>query len=136
MLKDAIITALTSRFGHEVMIAPTSKEFAVFTAKHPEVGDVVIDEDGDELIVSVGNITHGHFGSYESGLSEVEHQAAIAYDLIAFLDDLFADRVLLFTATWGGGWTLIEDVEERKLHSPRRRWFKWSGPIDFNAVSN
>ena len=136
MLKEAVISALQARFGDVVSINAESREFAVFAARHPDVGDVVIDDDGEELIVSVGTITHGHFGSYEDGLSEAAHHSVIVEDLIGFLDDLFADRVLLFAAAWGGGWSLIEDVDEKKLHSPRRRWFKWSGPMAFKGELN
>ena len=136
MLRDTVIAALTERFGALVKIAPFSKEFGVFDARHPDVGDVVIEDDGEELIVSVGSITHGHFGSYDDGLSMHQHEAVIADQLLGFLEDLFADKVLLFKATWGGGWALVEDVSEKKLLSPTRQWFKWSGPIDFNKTSN
>ncbi len=135
MLKETIIAALKTHFGAQVRLAPESREFASFEAKHPSVGDVVIEDDGMELIVSVGNITHGHFGSYEDGLSEAEHEKVIANHLVGFLEELFADRCLLFKASWGGGWTPVEDVQEKKLRSPRRQWFKWSGPIDLNGNS-
>src|SRR5690606_31972051 len=121
MLKEAVINALKAQFGDSVVINAESSEFAVFGARHSDVGNVVIKEDGNELIVSVGRITHGHFGSYEGTLSEAEHHDVIINTLFAFLHDLFADKVLLFTATWGGGWSLIEDVGEKKLLSPRRR---------------
>ena len=136
MLKETVIAALREHFGSDVNLTPCSKEFASFDAKHPEVGNVVIEDDGNELIVSVGNITHGHFGSYDDGSSAGEHEAVIAEDLIGFLEDLFADKYLLFTATWGGGWFLLDDIPEKKLRSRYRRWFKWSGPIDFDKKPN
>ena len=92
MLKETVIAALEAHFGAEVILTPSSREFASFDAKHPDVGNVVIEDDGKELIVSVGNIHHGHFASYEDGLSAAEHEAVIVDQLIGFLLDLFADK--------------------------------------------
>src|SRR5688500_1086600 len=119
MLKETVIAALEANFGAEVTLTPESRDFATFGAKHPEVGNVVIEDDEPELIVSVGSITHGHFGSYEDGLSSEEHEAVIADQLISFLADLFTDKILLYKATWGGGWTPVEEVAGKKLRS---RW--------------
>ena len=132
MLSHAVSTALMERFGDKVRIDLSSTQFASFEPKHPDVGSVIIEEDGNELIVFVGNITHGHFGSYEDSLSPAEHEAVIIHELIGFLEDLFEDRYLVFKGRWGGGWAPVEDVTEKKLHSRRRRWFKWSGPLDFS----
>jgi hypothetical protein len=132
MLRDSVGEKLQETFGSAVHINSASHDFAVFPAKHPSVGEVTIREDDNELIVSLGDITHGHFGSYVVGLTETEHAAVISQVLINFLQDLFADRYLLFKATWGGGWTLRDNVSDEKLRSSHRQWFRWSGPIDFS----
>lgn len=111
------------------MLRPASNDFAIFKAKNHDVGDVVIEEDGNELIVFVGNITHGHFGSYESGLSEAEHEEVVAESLVDFLVELFADEILLFKSDWKGGWARREMVNEKDLLFPETEWFAWSGPI-------
>jgi hypothetical protein len=136
MLKEIVSERLKETFGSAVYIDLESQDFAVFAAKHPTVGDVIITENYDELIVSVGTITHGHFASYESGLTEAEQATAITYDLVNFLQGLFADRYLLFKASWGGGWVPVEEVVDKKLRSPKRKWFKWSAPIDVNNDFN
>lgn len=136
MLKQKVSETLRNTFGDVVRLDFESRDFAVFAAKHPSVGDVVIEENYGELIVFVGNITHGHFGSYEADLSEAEHVAVITQNLVGFLQHLFDDKYLLFKAPWGGGWTLPEHVKERKLKSRSRQWFKWSGPVDFSKNSN
>lgn len=130
MLKETVIAALEEKFGSKVRLDGSSREFAAFDARHPLVGEVVVEDDGTELTVSVGSITHGHFGSYEDGLSAAEHEAVIADQLVGFLEDLFADKYLLYKARWGGGWIPVEEVSEKKLRSRYRQWFKWSGPID------
>ena len=131
-VQTCALPILEARFGPDVELTPSSKEFASFDAKHPEVGDVTIIDDGDELTVYVGNIAHGHFGSYEDGLSAAEHEAFIADELINFLVELFADEYLLFKSKWSGGWARREVVTESEMRSPKTHWFKWSGPIDFN----
>jgi hypothetical protein len=69
-------------------------------------------------------------------LSATEHEAVIVDQLIGFLEDLFSDKYLLFKAWWGGGWTPVEEVFEKKLRASKRQWYKWSGPINFNKNPN
>lgn len=129
MLREVIIKALESEFGDGVRINCESKEFAVFEAKHPRVGNVIIGDDGDEIIVSIGDITHGHFGSYESGLSSEEHEEVIAESVVSFLVDLFTDKYFLHKSKWSGGWTRFDMIAETDMQSPKVQWFRWSGPI-------
>jgi len=130
MLRDVIIKALKSEFGDKVRINPESTEFAVFAAKHHAVGDVILEVAGDEVTIFIGDITHGHFGSYEPDLLEEEHGVAIASEVVDFLADLFADKYLLFKASWGGGWTRVEDGFKETFLTGRKKWFNWSGPIE------
>jgi hypothetical protein len=129
VLKATVIKALRFQFGKTVSIDSESRKFAIFPAKHPSVGNVIVEEDGPELNVSIGSITHGHFGSYEEALSEGEHAKVIAHDLVDFLLDLFADKYVLYKASGGGGWTHIDWVKESDLNSPDIESFNWSGPI-------
>ena len=129
MLKNSVIEILSSRYGSAVKIDADARDFAIFVAKHPEVGDVVVEDDGEELIVSIGNITHGHFGSYEPGLTQEQREAEIAQSLADFLDDMFADRYYLHRSKWSGGWTHADLIKKSDLQSPKVRWFRWSGPV-------
>lgn len=136
MLKEIVIKTLTDRFGPLVKIDPTATEFAVFAAKHPAVGNIVIEAEENEITVFIGSITHGHFGSYEDNLSDEEHAAVIASDVVEFLVDLFDDKILLFTSFWGGGWSKVENGFEDNFLPGRRTWFNWSGPIDPTDVAS
>ena len=129
MLKETVIAALEATFGAEVTLTPSSREFACFDAKHPDVGNVMIEDDGTELTVSVGNIHHGHFASYEDNLSEEEHAEVIAKDVVSFSTDLFDDKYLLYKSRWGGGWSHVDDGFKKTMLPGRKSWFKWSGPI-------
>ncbi len=129
MLKETVIRVLRAEFGDKVQINPESREFAVFAAKHPSVGNIMIDEDNGELVVSVGAITHSHFASYDEGLSEAEHADCISRDLVEFLVDLFADKYFFYKARWSSGWTHVDNIKESDIKA-NKEWFKWSGPID------
>jgi len=134
VLKETVIQSLVEKFGPSVTLDPVSPIFATFPAEHPAVGDVLIEEDGNEITVFIGNITHGHFGSYEEKLSSDEHEAVIALNVTEFLAELFGDKILLFTARWGGGWSRVEDGMNESILSGKKTWFKWSGPISSAGV--
>jgi len=128
MLKEKVLNSLLHHFN-DVTVDRKSKYFAIFPAKHPEVGEVRIEEDGSELILYIGEITHGHFGSYEPGLSEQEHSEIIVESVTDFLRDLFADEYYLFRGDQSGGWARLDMVKESDMRSRNMRWYKWSGPI-------
>ena len=136
MMKEAVIAALEAKFGAEVTLTPASRDFASFEAKHPEVGNVVIEDDGTELTVSVGNIHHGYFGSYEVNLSDEEREAAIARDIVEFLTDLFDDKYLLYKSRWGGGWRRVEEGFKRTMLPGKKSWYKWSGPVHLDGATS
>ena len=129
MLKGTVIEKLLARFDGLVKVNSESKEFAVFEAKHPDVGDLIIQEDDHELIVFIGEITHGHFGSYDSGLTDAEHHARIADDLVDFITELFADECLLYKSRWSGGWGRRDLFNQSDFHTKNTKWFTWSGPV-------
>lgn len=130
MLRETVAAALEKAFGETARLDRASRNFATFAASHPEVGEIWISDDGDEITVSVGKITHGHFGSYQPGLTEEERESAIAQDVVGFLSRLFRDEVFLFTSRFMGGWKYRELITEKDPNSSRRTWYRWSGPVD------
>jgi hypothetical protein len=100
-----------------------------FEAAHREVGGLAIMDDGDELTIYIGNITHSHFSCYDSDIQEVERANLIVDDLLCFLDDLFHDRVLLWVGRdrRNGGWRTLS-TETLELE-PNARNYVWSGPV-------
>ena len=98
----------------------------VFPAKHPDVGDVQIFDDGPEISLFAGNFTHGHFSNYDD-ITEDEKEYAIAEDVADFLDKLFSDHVVLWGSHRGiGGWRVLEPESTRV---PKEHEYVWSGPI-------
>jgi hypothetical protein len=131
MIRDVLIPRLRERFPERgLRVADPPDPVATFPAAHPAVGAVTIWDDGDELTVAIGDITHGHFSSYEEGLAAGQRAEQIVSDVIAFLEGLFADRVLLWKSPGGGGgWRILESAEGISSLDAGDLTFTWSGPV-------
>jgi hypothetical protein len=120
MLAETLIPLLKARFSDRPFVVGTgSHPAATFPAIHPEVGDLVIQDDGDELTVYVGNFTHVHFDNVD--------------DTLAFLEDVFADRMEFFGSHLGGGGCRKRAGKPRGVVSKAllgRRTYVWSGPVE------
>jgi hypothetical protein len=100
MISDVLIPKLRERFadrGPQVGVPPDP--CAVFAAINPDVGDIVISDDGYELTLEAGRFTHSHFSNYDEDLSETQRAERISEDVVQFLDDFFADRIVLWALT-------------------------------------
>ena len=110
-LLQTLIPKLQERLPtHEFAVA--SETALTYPARHPEVGSLEIHDDGDELTVFYGTITHAHFDD--------------ADELVAELTELFADRIVLWAGPVGDGSCHI--TLEDKSTAGRKR-FLWSGPL-------
>lgn len=124
-LTEVIAPRLETRFaGRGLRVDQGSPQSLVFPAAHAQVGDLVIYEDDGELTVIYGNFTHSHYGPFQhppgTGLEQT------IQDLVADLNDLFADRMVM----WGshdttGGRFLLAHAEESQRPEPQ---YVWSGP--------
>ncbi len=136
-LEVHVLSELAARFSDKGLQShPGLAPFAVFPAIHPEVGDIEIYDDGDELTVVVGKCTHSHFGNYDQGIADVERTMRISGTVVAFLDDLFADRIEMYGSHLGGGGTRVRDGGSRGLVSRAlfgSKTYVWSGPLDHDA---
>jgi hypothetical protein len=132
---DVLLRALRRRFPERpVVIDPGRPDEGLGASlrvapAHPDVGGVTIADDGNEVTVYVGEITHGHFGCYDEGLTRAEAEELVADDVAAFLDALFADRVLLWRAGGTGGWEVQDEPVRKAPSETDRRCFVWSGPL-------
>lgn len=96
MIAANLIPALQERFRDRgLRISEASPPVATFPAIHPDVGDIVVCDDGDEVTVYLGNFTHAHFGvrSSDADGSVVDREQHIVDDVLDFLDDVFTDRI-------------------------------------------
>jgi hypothetical protein len=128
MLSEVLIPKLQRKFsGRGLHVATPPLPCACFPAVHPEIGDIEIYDDGDELTVVAGKFTHGHFSNYDETLS-VQHKAEQITDaLVCFLQEVFADEVVFWGShEAGGGW---HRRGERSEWQQDGKEYVWSGPL-------
>jgi hypothetical protein len=133
MIRETLVTIMKAAFPDVPMTVGTPPDpIIVIPAKHPQVGAVSIRDEGDEVAVHIGDITHGHFGAPDASLSQAAVALRITASVVEFLQDLFADRVLLWRGPGGvaGGWRVLASGAQPAAGSvPGVKRFLWYGPI-------
>jgi hypothetical protein len=132
MIKTVLLVALKQKFSAQSFrVSDDDKIVAVFPAAHPQVGDVKIWDDGNEATMEIGKITHGHFDAYGATLSEPERDKMVTEEVVNFLTELFADRVLLWVSesSKSGGWQMLGEKPPLACMREKGTYFLWSGPI-------
>jgi hypothetical protein len=134
MIRDLLLPALIANFPDRGFQADEPPMIGVFPAAHPEVGDVTIYDDGDEATVYIGEITHTHFNPYDQSLTDAQIAATVTCDVVDFLTELFADRVLLWTSLENGsGGCQSLDYDGGRPRKSDVLTYVWSGPTsDYN----
>ncbi len=82
-------------------------------------------DDEEEITAYLGHFTHRHFSNYED-IPTAEKEKVIAEDVINFLDDLFADRIVMWGSHHGMGGS--HPVNSRSLLGIGRKKYVWTGP--------
>src|SRR5262249_11604795 len=89
MLTSILVPILRERFPGRGLVERTPPDpCAVFPGIHPGIRGVSIYDEGDELIVCVDDITHGHFAEYDDQLPDDECERRIVEAVVEFLDAL------------------------------------------------
>jgi len=80
-------------------------------APNAAIGFVSIADDGDEATVELGEMTHSHFNPYDASLSDEARAKWVTGAVLEFLEELFADQVVVWSAGRGngGGWRVLEE---------------------------
>jgi hypothetical protein len=133
MIRDRLVPALVKKYGEQGFQPGSSPDsIAAFPPIHPQGPDLRIMDDGDEATIYLGDITHGHFNPYDPDLAQDEIDARVTDDVLLFLDELFADKYLLWKSTkdGSGGWEFLDN--DLKLREPdaNTKYFLWSGPVE------
>jgi hypothetical protein len=95
------------------------------------VGDLTILSDLEELTLYVGEHTHCNFSLYmHQDRSPAEAIDAVVEETVGFLDDLLADRIVVWSRSGGGvpeaGGTFRRDAAPELL-KPGAKAYLWSG---------
>ena len=140
MIRDKLIPLLQQRFGAGSFTRGTDPKLIVsFPSAHAEVGELKILDDGNEVIVEIGEITHGHFGSMKETATQ-EADQEVAENVVDFIEDLFAGKYILWRTKkrFAGGWKHV-DFPSESNRMPNVEidaiYFTWSGPLDAGKES-
>jgi hypothetical protein len=106
-IADVLIPQLRAKFSDRgLLVGSPPDPIAVFPARCEAVGPLTIYDDGDEVTIDIANVAHGHVNPYDQATSEAEIAQWVTDCVVNFLEELFADRVLLWAVDGGrvGGW--------------------------------
>lgn len=130
MLSDTLIARIKQKYANRPVQYGTPPEPVVtFPAIHPQVGDIEIFDDQEELTVYIGHFTHWHVADYTNGIQGPSPNK-LADTIIEFLEELFADKIVLWGMHKGsGGWFHRDQATSGHAQGP---YFVWSGPVENN----
>ena len=132
-LSAKLVPRLRSRFaGRGLRLHKGLRPVASFPAVHPEVGDLTICDDDEEVTVYIGQLTHGHFSSppIDDALPVDIREEKIIDRVIGFLDAVFDDEIEFSREARNiGGWRARRETNPLTQGDQVRR-FVWSGPIE------
>ncbi|MBP3954154.1 hypothetical protein J8F10_02430 [Gemmata sp. G18] len=128
MLSSLLLPILRARFAGRGLVESASPDpCAFFPGTHPGIRGLSVYDDEHELTVCVDDLTHGHLAEYDDAVPEAERDRRVVERVVDFLDDVFADRVIVWGQyNIGGGWYRIDSGGSRE-HSGIPE-FVWSGP--------
>jgi|SRR5215510_10193814 len=129
MIREVLIPKLQARFAARGFQHGSEKNsIGFFPAAHTQVGELAMFDDGDEATIYIGQITHLHIDSEASEEHRAEEE--IANEVISFLEDLFADKMMIWklNITGENGVLPVANVEEWGMDH-RASTFVWSGPV-------
>jgi len=135
-LGTCLLAKLREAFPEREFVEPVEPHVLVsIHSPHPDVGRLDIDDDGDELTAHIGRFAHAHLGGHDDLPDGPARHAAIADDVVAWLRELFADRIEFYGTGRAGGW----GIRSGKRRGWLSRWvfgartYVWSGPLDPGA---
>jgi len=124
-MDKAFLAELNKKFPEQFELGENG-EFVKFSAKSPDFGDVLINENAHsqgDFIVHLGKFTHAHCQIFESEYTLEDHAAGLDDDVFWLLGEIFADRIICHGTGTGGGY----DHEEYWQLADCTDYFSWSG---------
>ena len=144
-LRDILVPALRERYrdrGVQLFEDSDRSLIARFPAAHPEIGDLELAASARATGVNVriGDVLHDDFYSLDTHLTDAERNRRVVEEVIRFLDELFADRLLFWRGAEGGafGWRergISGSLDPLVLDNRRYLVYLWSHPLgEWQAV--
>ena len=135
-IRDVLVPMLVARFSDRgLRLGEPPDPIAVFPEVHREVGEVRIADRDSSADLAVGSIVYDHFfNPYDQERGTDKAVEGIANDVVRFLGELFADRLLMWRSVDGRtrGWRERGDLgHSTPLVVDDREYllYLWSGPL-------
>lgn len=129
MFAELVLEAVRRRFPDLLLHIPCpERAFMAMRAPSPVLGIIAFYDDGDEVTVYAGDLTHGHFSASEED-SPSEREQKVVGAVLKFVEDTLEDRVLFWASEdrRSGGWTVLPGGSLPRSPSAIRT--VWSGPL-------
>ena len=135
-IRGVLVPMLVERFKDRgLQLGEPPDPIAVFPGIHPEVGEIRISDSQTSADLAVGNIVYDHFfNPYDEERGTDKAVEGIANDVVRFLEELFADRLLMWRSVDGRtrGWRERGEaghlaplvIDDREYLT-----YLWSGPL-------
>lgn len=129
---ELLVAELSRRLPeHEFLVPGAHQSVVSIESPHPDIGHLLVIDDGDEFTVHIGDMTHCHFElDDEVEPIEAAHQKVVD-EVVDLVEGVLADRIEFFGGgTYGGS---------RPRSTKPRSWlsrlvlgtttYVWSGPV-------
>lgn len=131
-IKTVVLPRLRERFPGG-RYDDTDPKVIVTFAGPPEIGELKVWDDGDEVRVGIGEFTHVHITAFESkpydaDISKEEIVKRVAKEVLTFLDDFFAERIVVWTEPRGV--VTVGPVEAMPAPDGTQKSFSWKGRLN------
>jgi len=139
-----LLAALIERFrDHRPRVGAATEPLVNFPAKHASIGDVTIERPdlvtstlGSILLVrvAIGNLFNYEFENFDAHLGIRRRAERLTEDVVRFLQELFADRLVFWQAADGGSrgwreWPYSGSPEPLVSDDRLYRIYIWSWPV-------
>jgi hypothetical protein len=102
LLEKLTEAAHAADFGVEVRRSNDGR-YVVFVDQTTTFGDILVEADEEELIVTYGRFTHSHFACYREDIGRLERRASVVDNVIETLSLVFSGEIAFYGSHAGGG---------------------------------
>jgi hypothetical protein len=130
VLLETTTRKIESEFSSLHFVVDEERRTIIIPPIYEEFGSIESQDEGNELIVIVGNFTHWHVSCYEEDLSDNEKAEMIVEDIAEFLRGVFNDKIIMWGSHKGRGGFIYRDeyqTQEPQLNA-HQKWL-WSQPL-------
>ena len=130
MISERLTVELSKSFANRgLRLHVGQRPVASFPPVHAAWNSIDICDDGDEVTAYFGPFTHAHFGNYDEGITTEQRAVRIVSDVVAFLDDVFSDKIEFYKTKSGGGCRRRGEQGDCSRQTVQGRCYVWSGPV-------